>query len=80
MKLYTTMIAAFFWLLMAANPTIASAEMVRWYPRPVRPVVVQPVYAPAPVLAPVPFTTVGYYRPWACANPYFRHHHRWMCR
>jgi hypothetical protein len=86
MKLYTTMIAAFFGLLMMAMPTVASAEMVRWYPRPMRPVVVQPVYAPAPVIAPspvfasAPFTPVEYYRPWACANPYFRHHHRWMCR
>jgi hypothetical protein len=78
MKLNTTTIAALFGLLMMAMPSIASAEIVRWYPRPVRPVVVEPAFQP--ILTPAPFTTAAYYRPWACANPYFRHHHRWECR
>jgi hypothetical protein len=73
MKIYTTIIAAMFGLLMMAMPTVASAEFVRVYPRPVRPMVVQRVVEPAP------FTTVEYYRPWACANPYYRHHHWWRC-
>jgi hypothetical protein len=72
MKIHTTIVAAMFGLLMMAMPSLASAEIV--YPRPVRPVVVQQVVAPAP------FTTVEYYRPWACANPYFRRHHWWRCR
>jgi len=73
MKLYTTAIAALFGLVMVAMPSVASAEVVRWYPRPVQPVVQD-------VVAPAPFTTVEYYRPWACANPYFRHHHWRKCR
>ena len=73
MKNYTTIIAAMFGLLMMAMPSLASAEIVRVYPQPVRPVVVQRVVEPAP------FTTVEYYRPWACANPYYRHHHWWRC-
>jgi hypothetical protein len=56
---------------MMAMPMTASADVIV---RHVQPVVVQEVVEPAP------FTTVEYYRPWACANPYFRHHHRWMCR
>ena len=72
MKIYTTIIAAMFGMLMMAMPTVASAEIVRVYPQPVRPVVVQQV-------APSPFTTVEYYRPWACANPYYRHHDWWRC-
>jgi hypothetical protein len=74
MKLYTTTIAALFGLLMMAMPAVASADVVRWHPQVVQPVVVQEVVEPAP------FTTVAYYRPWACANRYFRRHHRWMCR
>jgi hypothetical protein len=74
MKIYTTIIAAMFGILMMTMPTVASAEIVRVYPRPVRPVVVQRVVAPSP------FTTVEYYRPWACANPYYRRHHYWRCR
>ena len=72
MKTYTTIVGAMFGLLMMAMPSLASAEIVRVYPQPVRPVVVQQV-------APSPFTTVEYYRPWACANPYYRHHHWWRC-
>ena len=74
MKIYTTMIAAMFGILMMAMPSLASAEVVRLYPRPVHPVVVPQVVAPAG------FTTVEYYRPWACANPHYRHHHWWRCR
>ena len=73
MKIYTTIVGATFGLLMMAMPTVASAEFVRVYPRPVRRMVVQRVVEPAP------FTTVEYYRPWACANPYYRHHHWWRC-
>jgi len=73
MKLYTTVLAALFGLLMMAMPTLASAEMVRVYPRFVPAPVVQEVVVPAP------FTTVEYYRPWACANPYYRHHHWRRC-
>lgn len=73
MKLYTTTIAALFGLLMMAMPSVASAEFVRVYPRTVHPVVVREVVVPAP------FTTVEYYRPWACANPHYRHHHWWRC-
>jgi hypothetical protein len=65
MKLYTTVLAAMFGLLMMAMPTVASAYVVQ-------PVVVQEV-------VPAPFTTVEYYRPWACSNPYYRHHHFWRC-
>ena len=72
MKIYTTIVGAMFGILMMAMPSLASAEIVRVYPQPVRPVVVQQV-------APSPFTTVEYYRPWACANPYYRHHHWWRC-
>jgi hypothetical protein len=72
MKIYTTIVAAMFGLLMMmAMPNIASAEVV--VVRPVHPVVVQRVVEPAP------FTTIEYYRPWACANPYYRHHHWWRC-
>jgi hypothetical protein len=74
MKLYTTIVAAMFGLFMMGMSSPVSAEIVRVYPRPVQPVVVQEVVALAP------FTTVEYYRPWACANPYFRHHHWWRCR
>ena len=73
MKIYTTIVAGMFGLLMMTMPKVASAEIVRWYPQPVRPVVVRQVLAPAP------FTTIEYYRPWACANPYYRHHHWWRC-
>ncbi len=73
MKRLMTSALALFGLLMVAMPSVASAEIVRVYPPNVRPMVVQEV-------APAPFTTVEYYRPWACANPWFRHHHRWMCR
>ncbi len=62
MKINTSVAAATFGLLMMAMPAVASAE-VRWYPRPVHPVVVQEVVQPAP------FTPVGYYRPFACAQP-----------
>jgi hypothetical protein len=71
MKIYTTIIAAMFGLLMMVMPSAASAEVVV---RPVHPVVVQEVVTPAP------FTTIEYHRPWACSNPYFRHHHWWRCR
>lgn len=79
MKLQASTSAALFGLLMMATPSIASATVLRWYPRPVQPVVVAPVVAPAP-FAPVALTPAGYYRPLACANPHFRHHHRWKCR
>lgn len=71
MKIYTTVIVAMLGLLMMAMPKVASAEVVV---RPVHSVVVQEVVAPAP------FTTIEYYRPWACSNPYFRRHHWWRCR
>ncbi len=74
MKLYTTTIAALFGLLMMAMPGVVSADVVAWHPRNLHPVVVQET------VAPTPFTTVAYYRPWACANRYFRRHHRWLCR
>jgi hypothetical protein len=74
MKRLMTSALALFGLLMVAMPSVASAEIVRVYPPNVQPMVVQELAAPAP------FTTVEYYRPWACGNPWFRHHHRWMCR
>ena len=73
MKIYTTIVGAMFGLLMVAMPNLASGEVVRWYPHPMHPVVVRQVVAPAP------FTTVEYFRPWACANPHYRHHHWWRC-
>ena len=73
MKIYTTVIAAMFGLLMMAMPTVASAEVFVRPVRPMRPVVVQQVVAPAP------FRTIEYYRPWACANPHYRRHHWWRC-
>ncbi|MGB3550148.1 MAG: hypothetical protein WA993_05630 [Candidatus Binatus sp.] len=74
MKLYTTTIAALFGLLMMAMPGVASADVVAWHPQNLQPVVVQET------VAPMPLTTVAYYRPWACANRYFRRHHPWLCR
>ena len=72
MKICTTVIAAMFGLLMMAMPTVASAEVLSDSTAGA-PVVVQQVVAPSP------FTTIEYYRPWACANPYYRHHHWWRC-
>ncbi len=74
MKLYTTTIAALFGLLMMAMPSVAGADVGAWRPQNVQPVVIQET------VAPMPFTTVAYYRPWACANHYFRRHHQWLCR
>ena len=74
MKLYTTTIAALFGLLMMAIPGVASADVGLWHPPTLQPVVIQETVAPAPL------TTVAYYRPWACANHYFRRHHQWLCR
>jgi len=74
MKLYTTTIAALFGLLMMAMPSVADADVGAWRPQNVQPVVIQEA------VAPMPFTTVAYYRPWACANHYFRRHHQWLCR
>ena len=47
MKIYTTIVGAMFGLLTMAMPSLASGEVVRWYPRPVHPVVVRQVVAPA---------------------------------
>jgi len=69
MKVYTTIVAAMFGLLMMAMPNVASAAV---FVRHVQPVMVQEV-------APAPFTTIEYFRPWACANPHYRHHHWWRC-
>jgi hypothetical protein len=77
MKRCITLVAALFALFMMVMPSVASAEVV-WRPVRVRPVVVQQVVVPE-VVAP-PFAPVEYYRPWACANPYFRRHHLWRCR
>jgi len=74
MKLYPTTIAALFGLLMMAMPGVAGAEVVAWHPQNLQPVVIQET------VAPVQYTTVAYHRPWACANRYFRRHHRWLCR
>jgi len=74
MKLYTTAIAALFGILMMAMPSVAGADVVAWRPQNLRPVVIHEA------VAPMPLTTVTYYRPWACANRYFRRHHRWICR
>jgi hypothetical protein len=74
MKLYTTTIAALFGLLMMAMPAVASTDVGLWHPPTLQPVVIQET------VAPMPYTTVAYYRPWACANRYFRRYHRWMCR
>ena len=74
MKLYTTTIAALFGLLMVAMPGLAGADVVAWRPQNLQPVVIQET------VAPMPYTTVAYYRPWACANRYFRRHHPWLCR
>jgi hypothetical protein len=74
MKIHTSIAAATLGILMMAMPAVSSAEVVRWYPRPVHPVVVQEVVQPAP------FTPVAYYRPFACTNPHFRRHHWWRCR
>ncbi len=74
MKRFTTAIVALFGLLMTAVPGVAGADVAAWGPQNLQPVVIQET------VAPVPFTTVAYYRPWACANRYFRRHHRWLCR
>jgi len=74
MKLYTTTIAALFGLLMMAMPSVAGADVGAWRPQNVQPLVIQEA------VAPMPLTTVAYYRPWACANHYFRRHHQWLCR
>ena len=74
MKLYTTIVAALFGLLMMATTGVASADVVVVHPQNGLPVLVQEAVAPAQ------FTTVEYYRPWACANRHFRRHHWWLCR
>jgi hypothetical protein len=74
MKRFLTAVVALFALIMMVMPSVASAGVVVVRPRPV---VVQEAVVPA--YTPAPFTTVEYYRPWACANPYYRHHHWWRC-
>ena len=76
MKRCITAVVGLFALLMMVMPGVASADVV-WRPVGVRPVVVQE--AVVPTVVPAPFQTVEYYRPWACANPYYRHHHFWRC-
>jgi hypothetical protein len=78
MKRCITAVVGLFALLVMAMPSVASAGVVIVRPERVRPAVVQE--AVAPDVVPAPFTTVEYYRPWACSNPYFRHHHWWRCR
>jgi len=75
MKRCITAVVALFALIMMALPSVASAEVVVVRPRPV---VMQEAVRPA--IVPAPFETVAYYHPWACRNPYYRHHHWWRCR
>ena len=65
MKLGTTVVAALFALLMMATSGTARADE-NWYPQNWQPAVMQPV-------------AFYHHRPWACANPHFRHHHWWLC-
>ena len=76
MKRCITAVVGLVALLMMVMPSVASAEVV-WVPERVRPVVVQEAVVPTIVPAPL---EVAYYRPWACANPYYRRHHFWRCR
>jgi hypothetical protein len=77
MKRCITAVVGLVALLMMVMPSVASAEVV-WVPERVRPVAVQEAVVPA--IVPAPLESVAYYRPWACANPYYRHHHLWRCR
>ena len=74
MKLWTTMAAALFALMMAM-PGAARADIGNVHPQSLQPAIQQTALAPAS------FTTLAYYhRPWACGNRYFRRHHWWLCR
>jgi len=59
---------------MMAMPSVAGADVAAARPQNVQPVVIQEA------VAPMPLTTVAYYRPWACADRHFRRHHPWLCR
>lgn len=65
--LWTGTIAALFGLLMFAMPTPAKAAVIVLQPASIEQVA-NPMYIPA-----------YYGRPWACRNPWFRHHHRHLC-
>jgi hypothetical protein len=65
MKKAITAFAAMFSLMMLIAPVGAHADAINF------PVAVQQAGYVQPV---------GYYRPWACSNHYFRRHHWWMCR
>ena len=73
MMRFITTVVALFALVMMVMPSVASAGVVVQ----ARPVVVHEAVVPA--FTPAPFTTVEYFRPWACANPHYRRHHRWRC-
>lgn len=74
MKLWTTMAAAIFAVMMAM-PSVVAADIGNVHPQTPQPAVTQTA------LAPQPLTTLAYYhRPWACGNRYFRRHHWWLCR
>ena len=76
MKRCITAVVGLAALLMMVMPSVASAEVV-WVPERARPVVVQEAVVPA--IVPAPLESVAYYRPWACANPYYRRHHWRRC-
>jgi hypothetical protein len=62
-NLWITAIAAAFAFLMLV-PISASAE---------------PIVTLQPGIQQVGYYPVYYGRPWACRNPWFRHHHRRLC-
>jgi hypothetical protein len=75
MKTYHKLIAASFGLLMMALPSIASANIGFSQPANLQPAVLEQTAAPQPHM-----TLAYYYRPWACSNRHFRHHHPYECR
>jgi hypothetical protein len=75
MKMYSKFIAASFGLLMMALPSIASANIGLPHPADIQPAVLQETAAPQPHV-----TLAYWYRPWACSNRHFRHHHPYECR
>ena len=69
MKLWKITIAAMFALLMLTLPEPASANPGHWQPREIH-----------EFAGYRPFTTASYgHHLFACRDPRFRRHHRWLC-
>jgi hypothetical protein len=74
MKRYKGFLAAMFGFFMMALPSIAGANITPAQSANVQPAVLETSTAQ-------PHETLAYwYRPLACSNRHFRHHHRYECR